>query len=115
MRKGTYVISKKGKWIIDTNHSIERMAQRGNYSEDQIEEMFESILSKYWSQKDRFDRDRYNQEYFFFLSKYMQGFVIAHRRDFKKVFKGNHFVLVTVYPQGVHAPKRYGTPVVTIT
>jgi hypothetical protein len=94
-----YIIQHNGRWIIDTTHALERMAERETAPMVELEDNFKKMVDRIMTLK-TYHKLPYNTEFFVWFRSIQQGFIVAHRRDTKIGSKKLHFFIVTAYPKG---------------
>lgn len=82
-----YLMYYKGKWIIDTDHKLERTAQRGSAS--QQEDFFKKAID--WI----VDKKKGPADYLFVSKSSKLAAVLSHRKDRNNRVKGNILSVVT--------------------
>ncbi len=107
--KTEYIFKHKGRWVIDTNHATERMAQRNQFTKKEIEVFFRKMIEAFLKKGSRYtDMDIYSgaNEFLFFSKSLNQGMIIAYRKDYKNIDDNQHFVVVTFFPRGAKRAKK---------
>jgi len=107
-----YIFNHKGRYVIDTNHAAQRMAERNSYSKKEIDTFFRRMIEKYLSMGPSYTNLN-NPEFLFFSKSLNQGMIIAYRKDFKRIDSKKHFVVVTFFPKGSKRVKR-GTDIIML-
>ena len=86
-----YVFEHRGKYIIDTLHSIEREAERGNYNTGEGEWIFTKAIDALLDGK-----LAGNKEYLFVSKSKKVGMVVDYRKDKENLLDGGkHLIIVT--------------------
>lgn len=112
-----YIYKYKGKWIIDTKHSIDRRYQRVKQNkfvltEKQIIFLFKKIIDYCLKNENKWV-GLYETEILFFSKSLNQGVVITYRRDKNSNSDEKHVVIITYLPKGKSNPKPGTLKVVT--
>lgn len=110
IKTGTpYIYKHRGKFIIDTKHSIDRKYERAKEGTFQLNEkelifIFEKII-EYCIKNENKWKNEYQTDMLFFSKSLNQGVVITYRED--KYAKSNekHVVILTYLPKGKSNPK----------
>lgn len=107
-----YVLNYRGFGVINTDHANKQAQQRHGMSVDQMTDFFQIVIDHIKSGK--FKIVEYNQEVFFYSTKYQRGMILAFRRDFKLNLEGTCIICVTVYPYGKNIPMQKDTETVYV-
>jgi len=98
-----YLYSFKGKWIIDTKHSVQRKVERNELEEREIELLFKRSI------KELIKRGRSYTEkdglYLFYSKSLDQAMIIDYREDKKGKSKGRHLIMISYLPKGRSKPR----------
>ena len=101
--KSEYIMKHKGRWIVDTNHSLERLNERTNQlTWDDLSSYLIAMVDRLESLK---VKPEYNTEMFVWFRQLRQGFIVSMRRDTKSGSPKLHYFIVTVMPEGVRVSK----------
>lgn len=107
-----YIYQHKGRYVIDTNHAAQRMAERNSYSKKELDTFFRRMIEKYLSMGSKYTSLN-NPEFLFFSKSMNQGMIIAYRKDYKRIDSQKHFVVVTFFPKGSKRVKK-GTDIIML-
>lgn len=98
-----YIYEYKGKFVIDTTHSKERMLERNTLSEQELKHLFDKsiiylITSKYT-----------HGDILFFSKSLNQGYIVSYVPDYYRQYKFNdnspHLIIRTFLPRGKNFAK----------
>ncbi len=107
--KTEYIFKHKGRWVIDTAHATDRMAQRNHFTKNEIEFFFRKMIEAYLKKGPRYvDMDIFSgaNEFLFYSKSLNQAMIIAYRKDYKEIDDKQHFIVVTFFPRGSKRAKR---------
>ncbi len=73
-------------------------------TKSELETFFKRMIEKYLSMGPKYTKLD-NPEFLFYSKSLNQAMIIAYRRDYKRIDKLNHFIIVTILPRGRKNPK----------
>lgn len=111
-KKLEYVMEHKGFSVINTDHANRQAKQRHGMTVNQMKDFFTIVID--FIKAGNFEIMEYNQEVFFYSTKYQRGMILAFRRDFKENAEGMCIVCVTVYPYGQSRPMKDDTEAIYV-
>ena len=100
--KTEYLLQHKGRWVIDTNHSMMRLSERMDMTWKGLSSYLIQMVDRLESLK---VKPEYNTELFVWFRELRQGMIVSMRRDTKSGSNKLHYFIVTVMPENVRVDK----------